>query len=258
MSESWAPSAIGVTFNSRLGPRIRVQSGADRGRAHVHFEQLQSDPSDALDVAADDATVSAELLTETNRHRVLQVRAPHLDHPVELSLLRGKGFVQAPQLLHEFSAELECRDANPRGEGVVGGLRHVDVAVRADHLVCALRMTEQLEGAVCDHLVGVHVDRRSGAALDRIDDKMIVEPAGDDVVSSARDGVGDPGLEVAGVAIGERRRFFYDAHGADERRVDAVARDGKVLRAAKRLDAVIGIRRDLALAEKVVLHSELG
>ena len=56
-------------------------------------------------------------------------------------------------------------------------------------------MTEQLEGAVGDHLVSIHVDGRSGAALDRIDDELIVELTGDDIVGSAGNRVGDLGLE---------------------------------------------------------------
>ena len=64
-----------------------------------------------------------------------------------------------------------------------------------------------------------------GAALDRVDDELGVELSGDDVVGGrARWRRRCFGVEVAGVAVGERRGLLHDAHGADERRVDAVGR----------------------------------
>src|SRR4030095_9125721 len=107
------------------------------------------------------------------------------------------------------------------------------------------------------YISGVHVNGRPGAALNRIDDELIVELSADYVISSARDGVGDPGLEVTGVAIGECRRFLYDGPCAGECRVNAGAGDRKVLRAAQCLHAVVGARGNLALADEVVLYPKL-
>src|SRR5207244_11655377 len=138
------------------------------------LDEMQADAPDALDVAADHAPISAKFLTETNRHRVLELRAAHLDDRGELLLLQLEGFVPAPQLRHQLPAEVERGDMHTRWESVIGGLGHVDVTVRANDLVIALGVIEELEGAVGDHLISVHIDGRSGAALNRIDDELVV------------------------------------------------------------------------------------
>ena len=66
---------------------------------------------------------------------------------------------------------------------VVGRLRRVDVVVRVAVLVLALRVAQQLERAVGDHLVGVHVGRGAGAALDHVDDELLVQLAVDDLLA---------------------------------------------------------------------------
>src|SRR5690349_3211919 len=62
---------------------------------------------------------------------------------------------------------------------------------------------------------------------------------------------------MAGIAVGQRSRFFHNAHGADERRMNPIAGDGKILGAAKGLDAIVGIRRHLTLAKKIMFNAEL-
>ena len=78
-----------------------------------------------------------------------------------------------------------------RREHVVGRLSHVDVIVGVDARVGALRLAEDLAGAVGEHLVGVHVVRRAGARLVHVDDELIAKLAGQDLVGGLDDGVGD-------------------------------------------------------------------
>ena len=51
-------------------------------------------------------------------------------------------------------------------------------------VLAALR-AEQLVGAVGQHLVGVHVVRRAGAGLIRIDDELVAMLAGEHFVGGA-------------------------------------------------------------------------
>ena len=49
---------------------------------------------DALHLLADRRAPAVELLAERHRHRVLQVRAAHLQHPLELLRLRVERVLQ--------------------------------------------------------------------------------------------------------------------------------------------------------------------
>jgi len=205
--------------------------------------------------SSDDAPVGAELLAEPDGHRVLEVGSPHLDEAVKLLLLGGEGVVELAELDQEGAPQVERGDVDAGGECVVRRLRHVDVGVRADDLVAPLRRPEDLQRPVGDHLVGVHVDGGAGAPLDGVHDELGVHLPGDDVVGRLGDGVGQPGVDVARIPVGEGGGLLHDGHGPDERRVDGEAGDGEVLGAPQRLDAVVGLGGDLAIAEEVVLDA---
>ena len=63
-------------------PRVIVagiQSGSDRRGAEIHFFQLLRRLLDIVRTALDAGGVAAELLAERHRHRILQMRAAHLE-----------------------------------------------------------------------------------------------------------------------------------------------------------------------------------
>ena len=62
-----------------------------------------------------------------------------------------------------------------------------DVIVRIAVLIVALPVAHQLERAVGDHLVGVHVRRGAGAALEHVEPELIVKLAVDDFLAGAFD-----------------------------------------------------------------------
>ena len=74
-----------------------------------------------------------------------------------------------------------------------------------EHVVAALLLAEVLEREVRDHLVGVHVGRGAGAALDHVDDELIVELAARSMSSQAQDDrVGTLFVEHAELDVGAR------------------------------------------------------
>ena len=148
----------------------------------------------------------------------------------------------------EVAAEAEDqREPQGRRVGVVGGLAEVDVVVRVDVLVVALRVPEQLERDVGDHLVGVHVGRGARAALDEVGHELVEQVARDQPVARRDDRVRDPRVDDAEIAVGHRRGLLHVAEGLHEaglgRHRDA--RDVEVLLAAKRLHAVIRVVREV-------------
>ena len=131
--------------------------------------------------------VAAELLAERDRHGVLQMRAPGLEHAGERAALSlsAVGERASPTRARPGSTQQD-RQARRGREDVVRGLPHVDVVVGVHALVGAARPAEQLAGAVGEHLVRVHVVRRAGAGLIDVDDELVAQLAGEDLVRGAR------------------------------------------------------------------------
>ena len=148
---------------------------------------------------------------------------------------------------------LDRRDVHRRRKRVVGGLRAVDVIVGMHRLLAAERCSEQLVGAVRDHLVRVHVALRAGPGLPDDQREMVGELAVDHLLRRPLDRIGEPRVEHAQLAIDPRRRLLDDAERAHQGRRLGLAADPKVLQAALGLGAPIARGGHLDGAEGVGL-----
>jgi hypothetical protein len=108
-------------------------------------------------------------------------------------------------------------------------------------LILAFLVAELLQSEVRNHLVRVHVGRCARPALDEVGDELVSHFAGDQPVARAGDGVGDPRIEHAQIAVRQRGGLLHIAEGLDEVRLrrHRNAGDVEVLFAAQRLHAVI-------------------
>jgi hypothetical protein len=165
--------------------------------------------------------------------------------------------LETAERLHVAAQAQDQRESKCRRVDVVGRLAEVDVVVRVDHGVVAFSPAEAFEREVRDDLVGVHVGRGAGAALDEVGDELVAHLARDQLVARTDDRVGDRRVEDAELAVGERRRFLDVAERLDEVRLGRHrdAGDVEVLGAAQRLDAVVGALRQHLLAEEVLFDA---
>ena len=147
------------------------------------------------------------------------------------------------------------REAHRRREHVVGRLRHVHVIVGVDLRVSAPRRAEHLCRPVRDHLVGVHVVRRSGARLVHVDDELIAELAGQNFIGGIHDRLGDIVGELARGLVGGGRGFLDEDRRGDKLFRRAQAADRKILDGALSLDPVVRIRGHGVFAERIALYS---
>ncbi len=127
---------------------------------------------------------------QRHRNGVLKLGAAHLDDVLEFLGLRLEGHAQHRHGLAQphdagIGGELERRRID-----VVGALAHVDVFVGWQEMIVALGPAQQFQRAVGDDLVGVHVGRGAGAALDHVDHELVVQPARPDFLGGGDDGVG--------------------------------------------------------------------
>ena len=153
--------------------------------------------------------VGGELLAEGHRHRVLQLRAADFQHAFKLDGFLVKGRSQAAHFGSQaLDAELQ-RELDRGRVDVVGALRQVDVIERMQVLVLAARVAEQLERAVADHLVGVHVGRGASAALDHVDHELPVKLALAEFLAGEPDCRRALVVEQAELGVGNGRRLLY-------------------------------------------------
>ncbi len=151
-----------------------VETGADRGRAEVDLvDQLEGLREPAAVLVEHDGE-GGELLPECHRHGVLQLGAAHLQHVAELDGLAGEGVLEDGHGVEQAAHRRYGRDSDGGRVDVVGGLAEVDVLVGVQVPVLAPGVAQQLQRPVGDDLVGVHVGRGAGTALNDVDDELVV------------------------------------------------------------------------------------
>ncbi len=150
--------------------------------------------------------------------------APALEHAVECLRPLGEGGRELFERVEQLARPVERGDPHRGGERVVGRLRHVDVVVGADDRVVAAQaradavVGKDLDGAVGQHLVGVHVVAHAGTGLEGIDPKVAdqlgpqrlplrrigIRGEAEDLVRCLNDGRGEMIGKAAGCVVGAR------------------------------------------------------
>ena len=148
--------------------------------------------------------VSRELLAESQRGSILEMCPANLDQVLPLVDLLLQRIAEAGEGGKERLLEVEHGgDVHDGGEGVVGGGGHVDVVVGVDWLLAAHCAAEDLDGAVGDDFVRVHVGLGARASLPHHKREVVDELEGGHLVSGLLDG-----LSELGVCMGVSRVAF--------------------------------------------------
>jgi hypothetical protein len=158
------------------------------------------------------------------------------------------------QTIVEF---LRRRDVHDGGEAVVGRLAAIDVVVGMDGVLRAELSAEHLDGAVGDHLVGVHVRLRARPGLEHDQREVVVELAGDDFVRRRDDQLGEVGFELTQLGVRLRRRPLQDPERAHDRppHHEGGPADREVVQAALGLRAPVAVRLDHDRSQAVGLDA---
>ena len=254
---------LGHLVGNGLGEALEgVYAGADGGATLSQQTEVGERALDALDAKVELGNVAGELLGEGERGGVLQVSAANLDNLLGLKVvdLGLQGGAQAADGGQQLALNVEDGgNVHDGGEGVVGGGAAVDVVVGVDGRLRAHLAAENLNGAVGDDLVGVHVGLRAGARLPDDQREVVHELAVGNLLGGLLDGGADLGIEaVAHVDRGSGA--LEDAKGLDNGRRHAVLGlvDAEVFERALRLGAPVLVAGDLDLAKGVAFGSRVG
>jgi hypothetical protein len=120
-------------------------------------------------------------------------------------------------------------------------------------VVATARQAEEVGGAVCDHLVHVHMERSARAGLEGVHDELAVQPSCDHVAGGAGDGANDPAGKEPQFSVGERRGQLDLSVGADQGGVRAQTADGEIGDRAGGLGPEAGVRGHPHRAEGIPL-----
>ena len=113
---------------------------------------------------------------------------------------------------------------------------------------------EDFQGPVGDDLVGVHVRRRPGAALDDVHDELLAEFAVHDLGAGLPDGGGPPGVQQAELVVGAGGGELHGGQAADQVHVGGqrLAGDGEVLHGPEGVDAPVGAGGNIPVTQEIV------
>ena len=147
------------------------------------------------------------------------------------------------------------RDVDRGRVDVVGALAQVDVLQRVQVLVLAAGVTQVLQRAVGDDLVGVHVRRGARAALDHVDDELLVQRALPDLLAAAMIASALSASSAPMSRLAMAAACFTAASAPMKIRVDRQSDPGdrEVVDRSGGVHAVVGVGGNVEVAEQVVL-----
>ena len=121
-------------------------------------------------------------------------------------------------------------------------------------------MAHELEGAVRNHFVGIHIDGSAGAALHHVHRELVVELAVHDFLAGLDNGVRDGAVQHAEFGVGLRGGHLHVGDRDDVLRIVEHLRRGNlvIVEGPLGLDAIVGVGRYLELAEEVAFDPEFG
>ena len=228
--------------------RVGIEAGADGRAADRQFVEAREGSLDRGHPVVELRPPGRHLLAERDRRGILEVGAADLDDLGRPLLEVGKHVAQLPHRRQEAVVDhLDGGNVHRGRKGVVRRLAAIDVVVGMNRLLRAHLATGDLDGAVRDHLVGVHVRLRAAAGLEDDEREMVVELPGDHLVGGLNDELHSVGRKLPELAVGQRRRFLEDAERLLHRPapLEAVDADLEVVAGAFRLSAPVTIGGDL-------------
>ena len=201
--------------------------------------------------------IGIELLPEGHRHSILQLRASHLDGVTILVSLVAECRDESGERADECLVHTDNGQADGGGIDIIGRLSAVDVVVGIAILILTLLVPHDLECAVGNDLIGIHVHRRAGTALHHVDGEVLVELAIDDLAASLGNGTCNLVVDSAQRMIGLHGGELHVSDGDDIVGIVAhlLARDMIVVDGALCLHTVVSLGGHLELAQEVRLHS---
>ena len=233
-----------------------VDAGAHGGAAEGQFPQVVFRGPQPGHAVLNLAGVTTKFLAEPDGRGVLQMGAANFEDAVKFLRLALQSLAQGGQGRDEAPLHrLQRGDVDGRWNRVVAGLAAVDVVVGMDLFAAALA-AHQLDGAVGDDLIGVHVGRGAGAGLENVQHEFAVPLSIGHFLRCLGNDAGQLQRQAAQFLVGQSGVLLDQAQRADKGTRKTQVADGKILHRPRRLRAIIGAGGNLHRPHGVALASE--
>ena len=252
------PGEIGNLPGHPFSEALRgVQPGADGRTPQRQLPQTGERQLQHLTIPLQAGTPAGNFLGEGNRDGVLQVGSAGLHRVAVLRLQMQEGLHQSVHGGdHPILNGVYGGNVHGGGKGVVGGLAHVDVVVGMHQF-----SPRQRVGAVCDHLIGIHVGLGAGAGLPDHQGEVGIQRPGNDLARRLFYGAelfGGHFLGLQGM-VGPGRRQLENPKGMYDLRRHGFQphADGEIFMAALGLGAPVFVGGNPDFSHRVMLDTVL-
>ena len=203
--------------------------------------------------------IAAEFLTQCQWCGVLGMGAADFDNIFELFRLCRKRRVQFAQTRQQRVTRHHADgDMHGRWESIVGRLTHIAMIIRVHRCFGGHGAAQNLNRAVRDDLVRVHVGLSARPGLPNDQRKVIVKFAVDHLLGGLLDCGGQPCVKIAKSDVHFGAGHFDHTQRADDRDRLAFPPDGKVHDGALGLRAPILVCGDLKRAKAIGFGACIG
>ena len=121
--------------------------------------------------------------------------------------------------------------------------------------VIALLAAQKLDGAVGDDFICIHIDRGSGAALNRVNDEVLVMLTGQNLVAGLHDGVCPLLIQQVNLAVGDGSGLLNISQAVDNLRMHIQSGDMEIFCGTQGLDAVVHVFGDVFGTDGIFFNS---
>ncbi len=182
------------------------------------------------------------------------MRPPRLRHVVELFSLRDQRLGEAPQARQQLlSDRYDGRHVRSGGDHVIGRLSQIDVVVRVHGIFRANLASKELNGAVRDDLVGVHVGGSARAGLEDVEHEVLVQRAVHHLGGRPLDRFRALRIQEAELRVHLGSRLLDRSERLNEPTPETNAADGEVPSSPLGLSAIQHPGRYAHLAHRILL-----
>ena len=115
--------------------------------------------------------------------------------------------------------------------------------------------SQQFDGDVGNHFIGIHIERGTGTALDGVQDELIQVLACQHFVTGSYNGVRLGRLQCASPTIGCRTGFFDQGQAFDHRRMGGLTGNMKIFVGTQGLHTIISVRGDVFLTDRITFQT---
>ena len=238
---------------------MRIQPRPHRRPANRQIVQPIQHHLQPLDVAIEQRSPAAKFLSNGQGHSVLQMRAPNLHHRVKFLSLRRNRIPHRldrrnQKILHPFRR----RNMHRRRKRIVRRLRHIHMIVRMHRLLRSHLSARNLNRAIRDDLIHIHIGLRARPRLPNPQRKLVIQLPRNHFVRRQRNELRLIRSKFAQILIHQRASLLQRAKSPNQLRRHDIPPNIKMQKRALRLRPPVNIGGNFDLPHAVRLNAGLG